>query len=454
MDIKSLLTPMRTSIFEKKYLIPIFLLVAVIFSLNTHWMVLREFHMPTYGNTMIHIASARHIVEHQEYPLIDYSYGGGIPNLYVPLYRVLVADGVLLTGLSYDLVSRLLVLLFAILLPLGFYLLGKKLFGETVGVLCALLCVLPGELLIYTVRPLPQALGLVLLPIAFHAFYSRNLPAAIILTFLITMIHQEAIAYLLGGIGMYFGFVILHMLWRVLLSKNYQFEKHSELMKFSIYCIFLAVISYFAWQYAIVGHFNVFDLAQFKNHEGNTVSMDSYILKTGNIIATFSLAGLFICIAYLFRHFLNDIYLKSDELKDAVFVFFIYLFAAFGSYFVLNNFSLDRKMSLISISLPVYLGPLSGNEIIPISLLTGLFGVFLLKALNLRVFEKADKLAFLFIFALFSAGLFAVKNDMIGLKVFMDRFLVYLQIPLILLSALGVYSILILLKDRLSPSSA
>jgi len=30
-----------------------------------------------------------------------------------------------------------------------------------------------------------------------------------------------------------------------------------------------------------------------------------------------------------------------------------------------------------------------------------------------------------------------VKNDLVGLRVFMDRFLVYLQIPLIVLGGLG-----------------
>ena len=40
-----------------------FLLAAVALSLYGHSMVFNEWVMPTYGNTMIHVASARHAIE-------------------------------------------------------------------------------------------------------------------------------------------------------------------------------------------------------------------------------------------------------------------------------------------------------------------------------------------------------------------------------------------------------
>ncbi|MFH0970963.1 MAG: hypothetical protein V1835_00190 [Candidatus Micrarchaeota archaeon] len=437
--------------FLLKHKVAFLLVFSVICSLYTHWMVMREFHMPTYGNTMIHVASARHIIEHQEYPLEDYSYGGGIPNLYVPLYRELVANTVLLTGFSLDFTSRMLVLLFAVMVPLGFFLLGRKLFGTNAGILAAFLSVLPGELLIYTVRPLPQALGLILLPIAFHALFAQKWKTALFLAFAITMTHQEAIAFLVGGSGVFFGLTILFMVWKVLFSQGFNSAKISNILKLNLALIILAIAAYLLWQYSIVGHLNVLELAQFKNHEGNVVSMDSYLLKTGNLVSAFSMVGLVVCIGFILYYLIETTGGLNDDMRRAMHTFSVFLFSAFCSFAFLTNFSMNRNMSLISISVPFFLGPLKGFEIILLCLLAGLVSVAMVKTLyrHSEQFMKFDKLAYLFIFALFIAGLVAVKNDalpFISPRVFMDRFLVYLQLPLILLSALGADAVLEFLR--------
>ncbi|MBI5225248.1 hypothetical protein HY989_05240 [Candidatus Micrarchaeota archaeon] len=420
-----------------------FLLLAIILSLNTHWMVLREWHMPTYGNTMIHIASARHVVEHGEYPLIDYSYGGGIANLYVPHYRMLVATTSILTGFSLDFTSRMLVLLFAILLPLGFFLLTRRLFDENTAVFAALFSILPGEMLIYTVRPLPQALGLILLPIAFHAFLGRKQFLMFFLAFIITFTHQEAVAYLFGAVGVFLAFTVLHILWRLFVSKQFNHQIHSDLVRKSLFLLVLCISVYLLWQFIMIGHINVFELAQFKNHEGNTVSLDSYLLKTGNLVVSFSLLGLLISLSFLLRNLLSDVNNISAEMKGGIFVFFTFFASALSSFFILNGFSLSRNASFVSISFPIFLGPLEGTEIIFISIVVALFFVFVIKALfeKSKSFMKSDKIAHLFLLALFFAGFFAVKNDAVGIRVFMDRFLVYLQQPLIIFASLGANGI-------------
>ncbi|MFH1200621.1 MAG: hypothetical protein V1708_06140, partial [Candidatus Micrarchaeota archaeon] len=171
---------------------------AVFVSLYTHSMVFQEWTMPTYGNTFIHVASVRHAIEYGDYPRVDYSYCGGIPNLFVPFFSIFIANAVLLTGLSIDFVSRMAVMLFALVLPLSFYALARRMFGVEAGLFAAFFASLPGELLIYTVRPLPQSLGMVLLPVVFLAIYSEKTRVALFLSFSIALVHQEAAVFLAG----------------------------------------------------------------------------------------------------------------------------------------------------------------------------------------------------------------------------------------------------------------
>src|SRR3989338_6519820 len=175
------------------------LLIAIAASVYSHSMVWKEFYYPTFGNTNLHVAFAQHILTHGEYPIQnDYSYGGGIPTLYVPGYRLLLAGTALIAG-NMDFAVRLLVMLFAVLLPVGFFLFTRELFGDVTGVAAAFFASLPAELLIYTVRPLPQALGLALLPFAFYAIAADKRKAAFALTIAIALIHQETIAFLAAG---------------------------------------------------------------------------------------------------------------------------------------------------------------------------------------------------------------------------------------------------------------
>ena len=110
----------------KRFIVPALLLLAVLLSLYSHSMVLDEFYRPTYGNTNVHTASEKHLIQHGYYPIQnDYSYGGGVPNLYVPLYRFFAAGFMGLSGLDFDFGNRLIVLFLAVLIPLGFFLLAS-----------------------------------------------------------------------------------------------------------------------------------------------------------------------------------------------------------------------------------------------------------------------------------------------------------------------------------------
>ncbi len=324
--------------------------VAVVVSVWAHAGVFDAFLAPTYGNTGIHQANARELVETGHYPFQnDFSYGGGIPNLYVPLYRFALAQLVVLSGLDFDAAQRWMVMLFALALPLAFFAFGSA-FGPWVGVAAAFLASLPAELLIYTIRPLPQGLGLVLLALAF-GFILHQSRWAILAGLLIALVHQEAAVFFAVAA---FAFAIATKLHDALLKTD-----SSRVFWISFAAWAATTATYFLWNFLILGHFNVFQLAQFQHREGGPVSVDLLVDKTGWLLLGLALAGLLIC-----------------------------LWVAYSA--------LARKHAQ-PFSLPAAL-----------------------------------------MLALVAVGLFAIKNDAVGIGVFMDRFIVYLQVGLIVLAAFGL----------------
>ncbi|PIO06548.1 hypothetical protein COT29_00445 [Candidatus Micrarchaeota archaeon CG08_land_8_20_14_0_20_59_11] len=327
---------------------------ALLLSLYTHVMVFSEWHMPTYGNTMIHVAAARHLVEHGYYPLDnDYSYGGGISNLYVPVYRFALAEGVFLTGADYDIISRLFVMAFALLVPLGFFLLGRTAFGEWAGVAAAFLSSLVPELLIYTVRPLPQGMGLALLPIAFYLMITGRRAPALAAAFIVSLVHQEAAVFLVGVAAAFFGLKLLEAALRWSIDRGRFALGETAITAFA--CAALGTATYFAWHFFATGNLDVFSLAQFQHHEGNAVDYALLLSKTGRVVLALSIAGAFACAWAIYEKW------KTRKIDAELFA----------------------------------------------------FGVAL-------------------------AGLGAIKNDVFGLRVFMDRFIVFLSLGLILLAAFGL----------------
>ncbi|VVB67253.1 Uncharacterised protein [Candidatus Norongarragalina meridionalis] len=327
---------------------------ALLLSLYTHSMIFQEWHMPTYGNTMIHVASARNLVEHGYYPLEnDYSYGGGIPNLYVPVYRFTLAEAVFLTGADYDLISRLLVVLFALLVPLGFFLLARAAFGEWAGLAAAFLASLVPELLIYTVRPLPQAMGLALLPVAFYLMMTGKRGPALAAAFIISLVHQEAAVFLVGVAAAFFGLKLLEAALRWAVDKE-KFSLDGTALT-ALGCAAVGTVTYFAWHFFVMGNLDILSLAQFQHHEGNFVDFSLLVLKTGKVVLALSVVGVIACAWAIYEKW------KPRKINAELFAFGIAL-----------------------------------------------------------------------------AGLGAIKNDVFGMRVFMDRFIVFFDLGLILLAAYGL----------------
>ncbi|MDP2717915.1 MAG: hypothetical protein Q8P02_04180, partial [Candidatus Micrarchaeota archaeon] len=331
-----------------------FLLAAVALSVFTHAGVWDSYLAPTYGNTGIHQANARELVETGAYPLDnDFSYGGGIPNLYVPIYRFALAQ-LAMAGLDFDFAQRLIVMLFALALPIGFFVFASA-FGQWQGVAAAFLASLPAELLIYTIRPLPQAMGLVMLAFAF-GFIAKNHWAAIATGVLIALTHQEAAVFFAMGAFAYGISAKAYDYWRKTESQN---------AMLALYAWAATTATYFLWNYFTLGHFNVFALAQFQHHEGAVVTLSMLAEKTGLLVLALSAIGLLFALL---------------EMRKAI---------------------LQKKPACIRV-----------------------LGI-----------------------AVLLVGIFAIKNDLVGISVFMDRFIVFLQFPLILFAAHGTVQGLRWLSD-------
>ncbi|MBI5226213.1 hypothetical protein HY994_03150 [Candidatus Micrarchaeota archaeon] len=326
------------------------LVLAICVSVYAHIGVFDAFLAPTYGNTGIHQANARELVETGQYPFQnDFSYGGGIPNLYVPIYRFALAQLVVMAGLDFDSGQRWMVMLFALALPLAFFAFGSSFgssFGAWVGIAAAFLASFPSELLIYTIRPLPQGLGLVLLALAF-ALVLRKSRAAILAGVLLALVHQEAAVFFAVAV---FAVGVVGKVY------DYLGKTDTPMAMTALWAWAATTATYFAWNFLILGHFNVFELAQFKHHEGGPVSMTLLLDKTGYLLL---------------------------------------VLAALGS-------------------------------------VLALWGAFQLWTRKKPFGPEAFGLVVL------GVGLVAVKNDVLGLSVFMDRFIVYWQFAFIFLAAFGL----------------
>ena len=335
---------------ERKHAVLVVLALAVVLSLYTHSIIWQEWYYPTYGNTNVHVAFAKHILSHWEYPLgDDYSYGGGIPTLYVPGYRLVLAGTMAIVG-SADLAQRLLVMLFALMLPVGFFLFAREVYGKWAGVAAAFAASFPAELLIYTVRPLPQAMGMALLPFALYAIASGRKKLALALSLAIALTHQETAVFLAMGA---FAFGVGKTFIDFLKTKKVVLKGAAltALLAWS-----LTTVAYVGWHYVAIGDLNVFDIAQFHHHEGNVVEWQSFVDKTGLVLISSSLLGLLVL--------------------------------------VWNNLSKQDDAQLLAIAFAI-------------------------------------------------VGIAAIKNDLVGIRVFMDRFIAYLQIPMVVLAGVAIVWVLV-----------
>lgn len=246
-----------------------------------------------YGNTATHISWASLLLRTWQFPLWEPSYGGK-PSLYVPLYRLLLT-AVALPFNGDAVYASSVITVASTVAPIGLFLVVRALTRSFYpSLLAVLVSETSSQLVIYTARPLPQFLGMTLLPIAIYLFLKRKYTATVTASILIAMAHQETALVLVLVLSTYLA--LIHVLS---LIKGLGSPRANPPKKFSIQraelmgcmaSILMPILSYLIWQNLIIGTSNIFELAQFAFHEHSIVTWE-HVLEVGVTCVAFGALG-------------------------------------------------------------------------------------------------------------------------------------------------------------------
>ena len=244
-------------------------------------------------------------IESGHYPTQELSYNGGFPNFYVPAYRLLVASHSLVTGIDPMLMSGLVTILLSSAIFGVIYAFTKRLIQKNAAVCALFFLTISPEMAIFTIRALPELLGLFLVPLTllfvvinksrgpfqFNAYVLLSVIAAATTA----LTHQMA---------------LLTLALVLLFYAATQIKNRNEFLKAVIPLV--AVISmYGLWQLYSLHTLSILGLSQVRYHEGTPVDF----LSSDNRVGFFERAGLLLLpfavigIAWLERNRVHKRYL-------------------------------------------------------------------------------------------------------------------------------------------------
>jgi hypothetical protein len=274
----------------KKYWFTVALLLIVLIALWYRMGIINNYVVPTYGNTMYHVGIERLTIETGYYPSTEISYGGGFPNFYVPAYRMLIASMSVATGIDPMVMSGLMTIAIAIFILLVMFVLAYRLSDNLyVGLFAAFFFILSPEITVFTMRSLPELLGLFMVPFTLYFVVRKNWFMAVMGAAVTALTHQMTLATLAAVLGLYAVFLFI----RAGLAYVKK-EKAGEKLKEALRClapIISACVTYGVWQMYTLGTLSLMGTAQLKNHEGNTVDLPLF-LRTGIFVLIFFAIGL------------------------------------------------------------------------------------------------------------------------------------------------------------------
>jgi len=275
------------------YIVALILIIGIALWYRTG--VIDSYIIPTYGNTMYHVGVERLTVTTQHYPTTEISYGGGFPNFYVPAYRLLIASMSTVTGIDVMVMSGLMTVLLAIMIILVMYVVAYRLTDNLyVALFAAFFFIMSPELTIYTIRPLPELLGLFLVPFTLYFVYKEKWLLAIFGAIITALTHQMTLLVLFSVIVLYAILQLIRAGWLYRGDKEHK-GAYVKPFRTALSCLAPAVvacIAYGIWLIYSMGTIDILGIAQVVNHEGNTVDPGLF-LRMGVFVLLFFIIGLF-----------------------------------------------------------------------------------------------------------------------------------------------------------------
>ncbi|HTY89747.1 MAG TPA: hypothetical protein VMC84_01075 [Methanocella sp.] len=294
----------------KKYWYMVALALIVLIALWYRLGIIDSYIIPTYGNTMYHVGIERETILTQYYPTTELSYGGGFPNFYVPAYRLLIVSMCVATGIDPMIMSGLMTIVLGIMVLLVLYVLAYRLSNNLyVALFAAFFFIMSPDITIYTMRPLPEILGLFLVPFTLLFVIREDWWLASICAAITALTHQMTLLTLVAVIGTYMLFQLIRAAWQYYKDRKDR-EAFMKPLRTVLGClapIFVACLTYAAWLVYSTGSVNIMSIAQVTNHEGNQVDV-ALFLRVGVFVLIFTVIGLF---------FLGDkLFSRPGEPKD------------------------------------------------------------------------------------------------------------------------------------------
>ncbi|MGA3358656.1 MAG: hypothetical protein ABSC87_00330 [Halobacteriota archaeon] len=254
--------------------------------------VLGGYVIPTYGNTMYHVGIERLTLETGHYPTQELSYNGGFPNFYVPAYRLLIVSQAAFTGIDPMVMSGLMTIALAIAVFGVIYAFSKQLLGASAAVCALFFLTLSPEITIFTIRALPELLGLVMFPLTlFFVMKNRKegpfqfngyVALSVIAAAVTALTHQITLLILALVLAVY---------------ALTQIKNRNEFLK-AIVPLVASIAVYGLWQVYSLHTLSILGLSQVRYHEGTPVDFFAsaftvgFFDRAGLLVVPFAAIGL------------------------------------------------------------------------------------------------------------------------------------------------------------------
>lgn len=202
--------------------------------------------LPSFDNALLHSGRVRFVDDTGFWIPFELVFGGQTPSYHVPAYASIVAALGELTGLNWLWAIRLFALLMAVLLPVGFYVLGKALSNWQAGVAAAFLVLLSPGVMTWGTRPSAISLGVVLVVFLLFFLLQKRWVAFLLGAFVLALTHPPSLLVFFGTSGLYWTLQVLRRGVDVSKAKKY-------LLELPLVGAMTGFLTYVAWHVSLTG---------------------------------------------------------------------------------------------------------------------------------------------------------------------------------------------------------